>query len=117
MKHHHLENMVRGWFVGGFSPTALKTDACEVACKRYRAGEREDRHYHKIATEITLVLEGRVSMNGTPWSAGEIIVVEPGEAVEFESLEDSVTVVVKIPGALNDKYVGWPDSSEHNRQV
>jgi len=100
--------MFRGWFVGSFSPTVLDTGHCEVACKRYRAGDREDRHYHKLATEVTLVVEGQIAMNGIHWGAGDIIVVEPNEAVEFEALEDAVTVVVKVPGASNDKYVGSP---------
>lgn len=108
MKKHHLEDMFRGWFVGSFSPTALHTGACEVACKRYRAGDREDRHFHKVATEVTLVLEGRVAMNGIHWNAGDIIVVEPNEAVEFEALDDAVTVVVKVPGASDDKFAGYP---------
>ena len=33
-----------------------------------------------------------------------IIKIEPNEATAFECLGDSVTVVVKIPGANNDKY-------------
>jgi quercetin dioxygenase-like cupin family protein len=100
--------MFRGWFVGSFSPTALDTGACEVACKRYRAGEREDRHYHKLATEVTLVVEGRIAMNGIQWQPGDIVVVDPNEAVEFEAVDDAITVVVKVPGASNDKYLGSP---------
>jgi quercetin dioxygenase-like cupin family protein len=100
--------MFRGWFVGSFSPTVLDTGACEVACKRYRAGDREDRHYHKLATEVTLVVEGQIAMNGIQWHAGDIVVVEPNEAIEFEAVEDAITVVVKVPGAANDKYPGSP---------
>mgnify|MGYP004635474661 CR=1 FL=1 len=37
--------------------------------------------------------------------AGDIIVMEPNEATDFECLQDGTTnVVVKIPGANNDKY-------------
>lgn len=108
MKTGHLSDMVKGWFVGNFEPTLLATDACEVAVKRYKAGDREDRHHHKIATEVTLVLEGRVRMCGQEWGAGSIIVLEPGEATDFEALTDAVNVVVKTPGASNDKYLGDP---------
>ena len=46
-------------------------------------------------------------MNGVEYGAGDIIVMEPGEATDFECLEnDSVNVVVKLPGARNDKYMG-----------
>ena len=35
---------------------------------------------------------------------GDVLVVEPGEITDFEALEDSMNVVVKLPGANNDKY-------------
>ena len=104
MKTARLEDMTKGWFVGAFSPTAHATDACEVGVKRYKAGDKEAAHLHKVATEITLVLEGRVRMAGAEWSAGDIVALDPGEASDFECLADAVTIVVKTPGALDDKY-------------
>ncbi len=106
MKNFALSDMVKGWFVGAFSPTALQTDACEVAVKHYRAGDREDVHHHRIATEVTVVVSGKVRMCGRVWTAGDIVVIEPGEATDFEALTDAVNVVVKLPGALGDKYMG-----------
>ncbi len=53
-------DMIKGWFVGDFEPTALATRAAEVALKTYSAGASEERHYHKIAREITLIQSGRV---------------------------------------------------------
>ena len=104
MKSFRLENMTKGWFVGEFLPSALQTNACEVAVKHYNAGEHEGTHYHKIATEVTLVLSGRVMMLGQEWAAGDIIVIEPGTATDFKALTDAINVVVKLPGILNDKY-------------
>lgn len=104
MNHSRLDDMIKGWFVGSFEPTALKTDACEVAVKRYKAGDYESPHYHRIATEITVVLEGKVRMSGNEWGAGDIIVLPPGEITDFEALTDAVNVVVKTPGAPNDKF-------------
>ncbi|CCV44199.1 unnamed protein product [Yersinia enterocolitica (type O:5,27) str. YE149/02] len=105
MTNHKLEDMIKGWFVGGFSPTAYKTEACEVAVKNYVNGDNEAPHYHKIATEITLVLSGRIKMQGKEWGPGDIIVLPPGEITGFEALTDACNVVVKIPGALGDKYL------------
>ena len=31
--------------------------------------------------------------------------MEPGDATDFEALEDAENVVVKLPGANNDKYL------------
>jgi hypothetical protein len=105
-------DMIRGWFVGDFTPTALATRAAEVGVKTYRAGDHEARHYHKLAQEITMIQSGRVKMNGIEYVAGDIIVINPMESTDFEVLEDCVTVVVKIPGAVDDKYLGDPGLGE-----
>jgi hypothetical protein len=108
MERYKLDDMVRGWFVGDFTPTALATRAAEVGIKHYRAGDREARHYHKIAQEITVIQSGRVQMNGIEYASGDIIVIHPLESTDFVVLEDTVTVVVKVPGAVDDKYLGEP---------
>lgn len=105
MRSTKLDEMVKGWFVGGFTPAVLSTDACEVAVKHYRAGDSEAAHFHKVATEVTVVVSGTVRMAGRVWSEGDIIVLEPGEVSAFEALTDAVNVVVKLPGALNDKFL------------
>lgn len=106
MERYRLDDMTRGWFVGDFTPTALATRAAEVGIKHYRAGDREARHYHKIAQEITVIQSGRVQMNGVEYASGDIVVINPMESTDFVVLEDTVTLVVKVPGAVDDKYLG-----------
>ena len=107
MRTARLEDMVKGWFVGNFEPTLIKTNDVEVAVKSYNKGDYEEKHYHKIATELTVIVQGRVKMNGVEYQKGDIIVMEPMEATDFERLEDGTqNVVVKYPGANNDKYLG-----------
>jgi quercetin dioxygenase-like cupin family protein len=104
MRHHKLKDMVKGWFVGGFTPSVYATQDVEVAVKTYEAGAKEAWHFHKIATEITVIVSGEVSFNGQRFVKGDIVTVEPNEGMEFHALTDTTTVVVKIPGALGDKY-------------
>ncbi|QBX38796.1 hypothetical protein E4M02_11830 [Brevundimonas sp. S30B] len=106
MRHARLEDMTKGWFVGDFAPTALQTDVCEVAVKHYKAGDREVLHHHKVGTEVTLIVSGRVRMLDKEWGPGDILVLEPGEATAFEALTDALNVVVKTPSAKDDKYEG-----------
>ncbi len=105
MDSFKLEDMVRGWFVGGFEPTLYKTTDVEVAVQHFKAGDKEASHCHKIATEITFIVSGRARMKGQEYGAGSIIRIAPGEYTDFEALEDTITTVVKLPGALNDKYL------------
>lgn len=104
MEIFHLDNMVKGWFVGDFVPAALRTGAAEIAVKRYKAGDQESAHFHKVATEITLILEGTVEMCGRRLNNGDIIKLLPGEVTSFAAITDAITVVVKHPSALDDKY-------------
>ncbi len=104
MRHYRLEDMRGGWFVGGFQPTALASDAAEVAVKQYREGDREAAHVHRVATEVTLILEGEAVMAGRTWRSGDIVVLDPGEPTDFAALTDVMTVVVKLPSVPGDKY-------------
>ena len=86
------------------TPTALRTQAAEAAVKTYAAGDKEAWHYHKVATEVTLILTGEIRMNGTRYDAGDVILIEPGEGTDFEAVTDVTTVVVKVPCVAGDKY-------------
>jgi quercetin dioxygenase-like cupin family protein len=110
MQSDRLDQMVRGWFVGDFSPAVARSTGCEVAIQRYAAGDREPLHHHKVATEITVVLSGQARMFDRVWSDGDIITIAPGEATAFEALTDVTTVVVKLPSVAGDKYLGAPDN-------
>ena len=106
MKKFYLSDMNRGWFIGDFSPSIIKTQDVEVAVKKYQKGEFEARHHHKIASEVTVVIAGIVRMNADVCTPGDMLLIEPGESVDFEVFEDAITVVVKYPGARDDKYMG-----------
>ena len=108
MKVFNLDSMTKGWFVGNFTPTVLSTNQVEVAVKKYKAGDYDPAHHHKVATEITVITDGEVRMNGVIYKAGTILVIEPNTPTDFLALTDVTTTVVKYPGANNDKYPGAP---------
>lgn len=106
MKKSSLNEMTKGWFVGGFKPSVFCSDDMEVAIKRYNKDDKEGVHHHRIATEITTIIAGTVLMNGITYSQDDIVIIEPYDSTNFMALEDAITVVVKIPSELNDKYDG-----------
>lgn len=97
--------MVKGWFIGDFQPTVLKAEGFEVGIKNYKKGDLEKRHFHKISTEYTVIASGKVRMNEQLYEEGSIVEIMPGESTDFEALEDTITVVVKVPSSKNDKYL------------
>ncbi len=105
MKVTDLKDYTKGWIMGAFSPSLFKTNDFEVAIKRYTKGEIEPAHYHKVATEYTIIVEGVVKMNDTIYKKDDIIEVAQSETIRFECLEDAITVVVKTPCVKGDKYL------------
>lgn len=104
IEKYNLNDMFKGWFIGNFEPSMHKTNDVEIGVKKYKKGDFENVHFHKIATEYTVIILGKVEMNGTIYCENDIIKVIPNVATNFRAITDVITVVVKIPGANNDKY-------------
>ena len=105
MEVYKLEKMTKGWFIGNFEPSVHCTNDVEVGLKNYTSGFCEDSHFHKVAKEFTVIISGSVDMNGQIFNSGDIVVIMPGEMVKFKAISDVTTLVVKIPGVNNDKYL------------
>tara|TARA_A100001201_G_C4003593_1_gene175304 strand:+ start:15 stop:332 length:318 start_codon:yes stop_codon:yes gene_type:complete len=101
----NLKDMIGGWFIGNFSPSVWNTESFEVAVKEYKAGDKEQKHLHKIAIEFTVIVRGKVKMNSIEYSEGDIVQIDPGDPTDFEAIEDTITVVVKQPSVKGDKYL------------
>ncbi len=99
----NLSEYKNGWLLGNFSPAVIQTTDFEVCVKTFRFGDREISHYQVIATEITVVLSGKVRMGEILLAEDEILVVEPGEIVDFEALTDCKVLGIKFPSLPEDK--------------
>jgi quercetin dioxygenase-like cupin family protein len=93
---------------GDKSPVQVMNDT-EVAVFTHRASQ--DRHFHKIGTEIYMVLEGRmiIEVEGTDYSlaAGDMIAVNPWAAhqVKPDETEFICRVVTANCGGASDRYL------------
>ena len=104
MKIHKLAKFTKGWFIGDFDPSIHKTKGFEVAVKFYQSGDKESLHFHKIAQEYTIIVDGRFEINGKVYKKGDIIHFQPNDISDFKCIESGSTTVVKIPSVANDKY-------------
>jgi len=105
MEIYNLRDMFNGWIVGNFEPSILRTDQFEVAIKSYSKGEYEQKHYHKRAQEITVIISGKVKMNSKYYQEGDIILISPNESTDFLAITNCKTVVIKTPSIKDDKYL------------
>ena len=64
MKKQNLNEMWRGWFIGNFEPSILKTENFEVGLLSHKKGEIWPQHYHAVATEYNLLVSGSMTICG-----------------------------------------------------
>ena len=105
MKLFKLSDYKKGWLVGDFEPSIMRTKAFEVTVRKYQKGDLEPEHVHKIASEITIITSGLFRMGDVSLREGDIIQKEPGESANFECLEDGWITVLKVPSVPGDKYL------------
>jgi hypothetical protein len=105
MLKEKLSNMTRGWFIGDFEPSLLKTKDFEVGILTHKKGEEWPEHYHKIATEYTVLISGSMTICGELIEPGTIFVLKPYEIADPIFHEDCVILVIKTPSVIGDKYV------------
>jgi len=104
MKVVKLSAMERGWFVGDFEPSVLRTSLFEVGFLSHSKGEHWAPHIHKLADEYNLLVEGKMEICGETLHPGDIFVIEKNQVADPIFLEDCKVVVVKMPSVLGDKY-------------
>ena len=105
MKIYNYKNMIGGWFVGNFEPSAYKTENFEVSYKIHPKGEVWEHHFHKLATEINYLVSGEMILQNTTLKAGDIFVIEPNEIADPIFKEDCHIVCVKTISIKGDKYL------------
>ena len=104
MKLAKLSDFNKGWIVGQFEPSLLKADF-EVGIHTHNAGEHHQDHFHKINTEINILLDGQMNVNGRLIAPGDIFILEPYEISQVEFITDVRLVVVRNGSDPKDKYV------------
>ena len=104
MKVYNIDEMKGGWFIGDFEPSVFKNCFFEVAHHRHEAGYRAEYHTHKIAQELTYILNGKMKVSGQILTKGDIFIYEPYEVADALVLDDVDLIVVKWPSVPSDKF-------------
>jgi quercetin dioxygenase-like cupin family protein len=104
METKRIEDFVRGWIIGDFDPSILKTKDFEVAVLSHKKGEVWPKHYHRVATEYNVMLDGKMLIGGKELVSGDIFIFNPEEIADPIFLEDCRVLVIKVPSVIGDKY-------------
>lgn len=100
MRRAHLTNARKGWLAGPW-------DSDLAVSLGYATEGVDEPHLHTTVTEIYLVARGssslRVEGETIELTAGDAVIVEPGEAHTFlSSSDDYLHFVVHSPGLAGD---------------
>ena len=100
-----LSDTTRGWVIGDFEPSLLKTKDFEVGILTHIKGEQWPAHYHKKGTEYNILIKGKMNVCDTELEAGDTFIIEPNEVADPTFYEDCTIVCIKVPGDSKDKYI------------
>ena len=100
----NIKDFKGGWFVGSFTPSLLSRNDIEVGIKEIPEGTIGDGHYHKKASEYTLIIQGLAEDNGNIYTSGDIIILEPMKKNFTKFLKKSLILSIKSTSDTNDKY-------------
>lgn len=99
-----ITDYVRGWFIGDFEPTVLRTKDFEVGVLSHYKGEHWASHYHKDSVEYNVLISGKMIIQGQELNSGDVFVFGKGEIADPVFLEDCTVVCVKVPSIPSDKF-------------
>jgi translation initiation factor IF-1 len=105
MKVDRIENFLNGWFVGSFTPTTYDTTKFEVAYKKHKKDEIYDCHYHKVGTEINLLIRGKMSIQDVELNDGDIFILQPYEISNPVFFSDCEVLVIRNISGIKDKFI------------
>jgi len=104
MKVGTLNDFYRGWVIGNFEPSLLKTENFEVGILHHPKGEIWPAHFHKLATEYNILVSGTMTLCGQKLEPGSTFILEPYEIADPIFHEDCTIVCIKVPSNTKDKY-------------
>ena len=96
-----LSDTTRGWVIGDFEPSLLKTKDFEVGILTHLKGEQWNAHYHKEGTEYNILIKGSMNVCDTELITGDTF----NEVADPTFYEDCTIVCIKVPGDSKDKYL------------
>ena len=98
-----VDSFVRGWFIGDFEPSILRTKTWEMALLKHSKNEKWDFHYHAQADEVNVLLSGRMMLNGHEIRSRNMFTIPKKQIACPLFLEDCMILCIKTPSVIGDK--------------
>jgi hypothetical protein len=96
---------MRGWLIGNFEPSIVKTPDYEIGLLTHGKGEQWGFHYHQSSIEFNILLSGHFLLNNIPISAGTVFIINKNVIACPKFLEQCKILCIKIPSVPGDKTI------------
>ena len=104
IKSSHFKNMTRGWLIGDFTPSILRTKDFEIGYLHHSKGEQWPAHIHKEADEINILIRGKMIINNENFEEKDIFIIKKGMLTKAQFLENCEILCIKVPSIPTDKF-------------
>jgi len=105
MEKIDIAHYTRGWLVGNFEPSVIKTELFEFGVLRHKKDEKWGFHYHAETKEINILIQGKMRINNVLVEENTIFIFERNMISCPLFLEDCVVICIKLPSLPNDKVI------------
>jgi len=105
MEVYKLKDMKGGWIVGDFFPVVYRPKQGELSVKRHPKNQKWEKHLHKKAVEVNILIRGRMIICGQKLKKGDVFVIKKNEIAEPQFLTNCEIVCFKSGSYKNDKYI------------
>ena len=107
MKVSKLSDYTRGWIIGDFEPSILRTKTLKLPYSLIQKGKSGCRIKNYIIikkVEYNILVSGKMMMQDQELNAGDVFVLDRYEVADPVFLEDCKVVCVKTPSIPSDKF-------------
>ena len=101
----NLCDYTRGWLIGNFIPSIEKNMDYEVGYLRHTKNSFWSYHYHKVATEINILVKGKMIINNITYEQNDIFIINKNVISCPIFLDDCEIICIKNPSIPGDKYI------------
>lgn len=98
-----LSNTIRGWFIGNFFPSFIRTEKFEIGYLTHEAGESWDAHIHEKTHEYNYLASGRMLINNEEYNTGDWFIFPAGHLAVPKFVEKCNILCIKMPSVPGDK--------------
>lgn len=103
--NYDVSGYTRGWIIGNFEPSIIKTTDYELGILSHDENEKWDFHYHKESDEINFLFEGEMLLNGVDIKQGQVFII-PKNQIACPKFKTKCRIAcVKIPSVPGDKNI------------